>query len=497
MPFGILKTSRSVRHAMWSMLDAALYPVIYLATVPLLMRGMGMLTFGFWILLNSLITILQLFNFNSGIANMGVTIIQRISAAVVNKDTQQVNDIINSTLHITLALLIFITGIGFFLSFAAVHYGWWDINKLQGLDVASCILLTALISGLKYFDQIFQSVIRAYEHFRLSSVLNMINRFGLLAITLFLAVSGYSLLWILWSNIIFIVAYLLTELLCIKKLIPGYRPGLSEDRKLYKRLLHFNMWPWLQSVIIVFTFQTDRFWVSSYLGLKVVSAYGLVSTMFNHVHMIFTAMILWVLPRIAIMTSKGKDAARLYYTVRAAALGIIIISLLLFYFAAPTLLRIWTGADTAAYLLEYVKYFIAFEIVFAHSIMPFFYLNAVGKNKLAAWLTLFYCSINYVCMLAGLFFFHSATAMITGMTVALCVTMPVVNAVIRKNIYGAYSWRTDILEMLPMYAAVLLLYTNDNIMLLTGFAAVVVILIWKFYLSNLFSEKIWQRAPYL
>ncbi|HVW99393.1 MAG TPA: oligosaccharide flippase family protein, partial [Candidatus Babeliaceae bacterium] len=307
------------------MMDAALYPVVYLATVRLLMHSMGMLTFGFWILLNSLITLLQLFNVNSGVANMGVTIIQRISAAVVNKDTQQINDLINSTLHITLALFILITGIGFFLSFVVVHYGWWGTDKLQGLDVASCILLATLFAGLKYFDQVFQSIIRAYEHFRLSSILNMINRFGLLAITLALAICKYSLLWILWSNVVFVIAYLLIQLLCIKRLIPAYRPALSEDRKLYRQLLHFNLWPWLQSIIIVFTFQTDRFWVSSYLGLKVVSAYGLVSTMFNHIHMIFTAMILWVLPRIAIMTSKGRDAARLYYNVRAVALGFIIV----------------------------------------------------------------------------------------------------------------------------------------------------------------------------
>jgi O-antigen/teichoic acid export membrane protein len=492
-----IKVPKGIKHSLWSIMDAALYPAVYLATVPLMMRGLGMVTFGLWILLNTLITILQLFNFNSGVANMGMATIRNISYALANNDTRHINDIINSTLRITVALFIIITCFGFFLSFAAVRYGWWGVGKLQGLNITLCILLTVVIGGLKYFDQVFQSVIKAYERFRLSSVLNMINRFGLLAITLLLAVNKYSLVQILWANIIFIIVYLAIQFGCIKRIVPAYSIRAVSDRQLYKKLLHFSAWPWFQSVLIVLAFQTDRFWVSSYLGLKEVSSYGLVATMFNHVHMIFTAMALWVLPRIAMMATKGEDPAKLYYLVRAAILGLITVSLLFFYFISPALIQAWVGANTSVYLLSYIKYFVAFEIVFAHTIMPFFYLNAAGKDRLATKLTLLYCGVSYVFMLGGLWLFHSAVAMIAGMTIAMCLTMPAVNGVVQREMYNTYSWKQAIAEMLPMYAAILLLFNEGNVWIYIALAVIVALLLWKFYLSNLFYNKRWQQTPYL
>jgi len=497
MVYKIKKVPKGVKHSLWSILDAALYPAVYLATVPMMMRGLGMLTFGLWILLNSLITILQLFNFNSGVANMGMATIRNVSAALVNNDTRHINDIINSTLHITFTLFIAITGVGFWLSVVAVKYSWWGIGNLPNLNISLCILLTAIIAGLKYFDQVFQSVIKAYERFKLSSILNMISRFGLLAITLFLAVYKYSLVQILWANVAFIIFYLIIQLCCIKWIIPAYNIGAVKDKGLYKKVLHFSAWPWLQFVLIVITFQTDRFWVSSYLGLKVVSGYGLVSTMFNHIHMIFTAMAIWMLPRIATMASKGEDPAKLYYLVRGSILAIIVTSLLFFYFISPALLPLWVGASTAVYLLGYIKYFVAFEIVFAHTIMPFFYLNATGKDRLATKLTFLYCSMSYVFMLGGLWLFHSAIAMIGGMTIAMCLTMPIINGIVQREMYSTYSWKQAIFEMLPMYAAILLLFNANSVWAYITLVLVVALLLWKFYLSDVFNNIRWQQTPYL
>jgi hypothetical protein len=87
MGYKTIKIPKGIRHSLWSVLDAALYPAVYLATVPVMMRSMGLVVFGFWILLNSLITILQLFNFNSGVANIGINTIKNISYSLANNDT--------------------------------------------------------------------------------------------------------------------------------------------------------------------------------------------------------------------------------------------------------------------------------------------------------------------------------------------------------------------------------------------------------------------------
>src|ERR1700733_3168618 len=104
------KLPRGLKYSLWSLLDAALYPVVYLATVPILMGCMGLVEFGLWILLNSLITILQLFNFNSGVGNVGLTTIRNVTHAIANNDLDHAKDVINGVLHLTVLVVVVVTG---------------------------------------------------------------------------------------------------------------------------------------------------------------------------------------------------------------------------------------------------------------------------------------------------------------------------------------------------------------------------------------------------
>lgn len=482
------KLPKGIKHSFWSVVDAAFYPAVYLASVPLLMKGLGLVGFGLWIVLNSLITVLQLLNFN-----LGLTAIRNVSYELADDNTTKARDVINGILHISLLLLLAATAVGIFLSFVAVRNGWWGLDAASSTDVSACVILAAVIAGLKYFDQVFQNIIKAKEYFRLAAILNMINRFGLLVITLLMAIQGYSLSWILWANVAFLCIYLALQFFSIRVIMPFYSFGRLNDRGQYSRLFHFSKWPWLQSLAIVLAFQTDRFWVSSYAGLSEVSGYGLVSTMFNHIHMIFVAMAAWMLPRIAAMTSKGNDPSALYHKVRGGLFGVVVSSLLFFYFISPYLFRLWVGEETYGRMYTYIGAFVAFEIVYAHTIMPTFYLNAAGKERMATWLTFLYCGACYVFMLAGLWIFHSPLALIGGMTLGMAITVPVVNIVTQKSMRGSYSWEHGIYEMAPMYMAIVLIYTN-NIWVGIALLALILLLLWKYYLSEVFNGNLWKRT---
>jgi O-antigen/teichoic acid export membrane protein len=291
---------------------------------------------------------------------------------------------------------------------------------------------------------------------------------------------------------VYISAYLILQFICIQQIMPFYRFGLLHNKTEYKNLLHFSIWPWLQTLIIIFTFQTDRFWVAMFAGLKEVSSYGLVSTMFNHIHIIFTAMALWMMPRIAAMTSRGEDPSNLYQKVRGVLFGIILGSLVVFYIVSPLLFQFWVGAVTYNYMKPYIGAFVGFEIVFAHTILPFFYLNSAGKERIATYLTFFYCMITYTCMLGGLYLFRDTVAMVQGMTVALCITMPVLNAIVQHIMHGTWSWKRALLEMLPMYAGILIIYAS-NWWMSSILAVIMCVLLWKFYLSNVFKGGLWKQ----
>ena len=482
------KLPKGIKHSIWSVLDAAIYPVAYMATVPIMMRSMGLVTFGFWIVLSSVMTVLQLCNFN-----LGITATRNVSYELANNNTERVKDIINGILQITGVLLLVVSLIGIFLSYAAVNYGWWGLKGMPLMATSTCIILAAILAGLKYFDQVFQSIIKAKEHFKVAAILNMINRFGLLSINLYMAMNKYPIAEMLWANIVFLILYLAVQYICVVRILPFYKMGKVKDLSQFKKLLNFSMWPWLQSLIVILTFQTDRFWVSTYAGLGVVSGYGLVSTMFNHIHMIFIAMAAWMLPRIAAMTSRGEDPSKLYSIVRGCLFGIIVCSLLFFYYISPTVFRIWVGQETYKHMYVYIRAFVGFEIVFAHTIMPFFYLNAAGKEKLATKVTLLYCGTCYVLMISGLLLFHSPEAMVTGMTLAMCITMPIINCIVQKSMHNTYSITNALLEMIPMYAAIILIYTQMTWGQLV-LPVFIIYFLWKFYLRNVFNNRLWNRV---
>jgi O-antigen/teichoic acid export membrane protein len=495
----VIRTIRNlpagIRHSIWGVLDAAVYPAIYLLLVPMLWKYMGNTVFGLWILLNSLITILQLFNFNSGVANLGLVIIRNLAYARANKDEPYARNTINAVLIITTALFLIISLTGFALSDLAVRSAWWGLGLVTGVNTWLCIILAVVFAGMKYFDQVFQTIIKACEEFRLASVLNMMNRFGLLGITLIMAMKHYGLAKIIAANIIYLAIYLCFQFYWIYKIVPGYHAAIVHDRNSYKRVFSFSLLPWVQALVIVLTFQTDRFWVSASAGLTEVSGYGLASTIFNHVHMIFTAMAVWVLPRISLIHSHGKDPSKLYNTVRNILLAVIIISLMFFYFLAPFVIREWIGPERYLQMLTYTRAFAAFEMLFAYSILPFLYLNAVGKEWLATKLTLFYCCICYGAMLAGLKIFDDPKFMIAGMTLSLCFTMPVVNFFAHRSLDVQYRWWLAWIEMLPVFLAVALFYWEGNAAVHILGMLFILFLVLKNYGVELLNKNLWKQLP--
>jgi O-antigen/teichoic acid export membrane protein len=484
-----------VRHSIWGVLDAAVYPVVYLLLVPLLWRYMGNTIFGLWILLNSMITILQLFNFNSGVANLGMVIIRDLSHAKANHDQRYARNTINSVLIITIALFATISIAGFACSGLAVRAGWWGLDAVNGVNTSLCIILAVVFAGLKYFDQVFQTIIKACEKFRLASMLNMINRFGLLIITLFMAMYGFGLARILAANIVYLTVYLSLAYFFIHRIMPGYHAAPVKDGSSFKRVLGFSMLPWIQALVIVITFQSDRFWVSSSAGLREVSAYGLASTIFNHVHMIFTAMAVWILPRITMMYTRGEDPSKLYHSVRSILTALIVLSLVFFYFVAPVVIRVWIGPEKYEQMLFYTRAFAGFEMIFAYSILPFLYLNAVGREWLATKLTVFYCCVCYAAMLTGLKINNNPADMVRGMTLSLCITMPLVNYYANRSLNPGLRWWMSWLEMLPVFMAVLLFYWRGNMILHLVAMLFILFVVLRTYGPELLNKKLWKHLP--
>jgi O-antigen/teichoic acid export membrane protein len=477
---------KSVRNSFWSVLDAAVYPVVYMAMIPVMMNGLGPTVFGLWIVLNTLMTTLQLFNLN-----IGLTTIKKLSGYAAAGDERKLNLALNAILRITLLLIAGVSCIGLLIAFVLPHYNFLGIDSRIAGNVTACIVLAALITGTKYLDQVFQSVLKAFERYRSAAILNLFNRLGLLSVNVMLAVRHSSVQELLLANIAFTLLYLLVHFLFISRSLPMLHFSLGDGRLLTGSVLSFSMWPWFQSIIVVIAFQTDRFWVSSYSGLEEVSSYGIVATMFNHIHMIFAAMAAWALPRISAMVARGDNPQATYDQIRGILFSVAITTLVVFNYCAPALFTFWIGGEAYRGMSVYIEAFTIFELLFVHTIMPFFYLNAAGKERAATRVTFFYSLGCYVMMIAGLHVFKEPLFMIHGMSLSLCVSMPVVNYFVKRQLSGTASVKRTIAEMLPVYLAILMVWLPQSWVGLLLIPLIAVFL-YQYYLLPIVEQRLWR-----
>ncbi len=483
------KLRSGLRHTVWSVLDSVSYPIVYFALVPFLMRSMGSVVFGFWTVLSTVTVVLQLFNFN-----LGYTAMRHVAQERAAGSERLVTDIINSLLKITLMQFAGIVLIGGMVAFTVSHTTWLSSYTGSFDHGAVCFLLASVLGGLKYFEQVFQNIVKSYDRFRGAAIMNMAYRIGMISGTLTVSlIFPRMIVYILAVNIFFSVCYLCVYYAYMRRVLSFYKVTAIQERGLMKRLLSYSVWPWIQTIIIVVTFQADRFWVTGYAGLTEVAAYGFVATMFNHINIIFTAMVAWVSPRIIGMYAKAENPETEYHFVRSLLTVITITTLLLFYWSSPIIFTTWLGHDRYEQMKYYIQGFTAFEIAFVHTIMPFFYLNGTGKERQATYITLLCCGSCFILMMAGLWIFHSPVALVTGMTIGTCLTVPAFNIVSSKYIAKKpQDWKV-LLDMIPIFVAIGIVYTSSPVLvlvlLLTGAWA-----FRKYYLVHLNNRTVWKQV---
>lgn len=467
---------KELGYSFWGIIDTAIYPAIYLALVPFLMHGLGDDGFGLWIIINSVMVILQLLNMNIGVTTM---------KELASRSKKDAHKILNDLVSIVLILFLLASLVGFTTGIFAENFGFLSLSNAPVRSILECLLLAGIIAGLKFFEQFFHAALKAQELIRASALLNIVNRIGLLAVTVYLAINGYDITALLYANLFFTLSFLCFIFLVVSRHYHNYIPVISNNINLIGSLFHFSIWPWLQSLFVVIAFQTDRFWVSAEAGLSEVSNYGLIATLFNHIHMIFTAMFIWVLPRIAAMSKANINPYPFYKKIKKVFALFVVFSLLFFHFLSPWIFPLWVGNEHYENMKNYLQLFLVFELFFTHTIMPFFYMNATSRERTITYLTGFFCLLSYFFM----FFFLKATGsiamMISGMALSMCISMPVLNFVVRKKSSDSTkSIIHEFLEMLPFYtaAALILMPMPWSLLLL------IPLIIWAFSYLPLLNQ---------
>ena len=425
-------SSKNFKNSLWNLADIFTYPVIFLLSTPFFIDGLGAKAFGVWMLVNSLMIAMQVLNLGLGNA----TFKHMASHSALNDHTQM-NATLNTNFSLSILLHLVCILAGGLLAFGIQQFSFFNIEPSFIALAAKGALLGGVLVGFKFYEQLIGYTFKALERFDLDTMLSTGLKIVVLIVNIVLVKMGHGLTSLLINNILLSFVSILIGLLIIKFQIPTFRFQFQLNKTFIRKELKFAIWPWFQTLAIVLTFQCDRFFVVSFIGLSTLTYYGLVATIFNHIHMGFNGIAPWLAPKITKLKTQGKDTRDLYLSARNFILLLALTALLLFNLLNEPILSLFLSKEKYMQAADYIKCFTLFEVFFVFSIIPNYFLNAAGYEKLYFKIVVFYCVSILSGMLLGYYFTHTATGIIIGMALSTAITMLFQNWMINQWVFKA------------------------------------------------------------
>lgn len=474
--------STNVRNSSWNLANILIYPAAFLAATPFFINRLGENVFGEWMLINSYVYIaVHLVGFG-----LPVSITAHVAEAIGQGHDRKLHAYINAASRLLgrITLLTVLAGIAFL---ATRRQGLFEDYVWQALTWATFLI------AVKFPEVLYQSIFKGREEYHTAAIFNMLNRFIILGAQVLLVLKGFSLPEIFLSNLVISFLVLLPQGWLIYRKLPGYRPELIHSVPEKKALYQYGFWTWLQTVIAIISYQLDRFLVAFFLGTATVTYFVLASTIVNHLHMAFEAVVSWLLPRVSRLQAATRETRTYFTTVRAFSVGFSLLVIYGLYAISEPLFTLWLGPDKYMKMVVFFKFFLIFEAFLVLSIVPKIYLMAIRSMQFVTTLELMYKSAIVVGMIASFFIMKTAESLIIGQILALIIFMPVeyflINKRILKDRVVKEAWLTSLPSLLIMGAILLSTwYWSFAAFLLAAAVFGLVYLKDKHVNKNIFSE---------
>ena len=449
--------NKNIRNSVWNLLDILLYPAVFFLTVSYFIERLGTTDFGIWMLVNTLIVGMQIFNFG-----IGPGVLKNMAYFLGTGDRNKMTQVWDQAMSISFVLVGLVASCAILLAVLVYYAGFLNVDESSLTSTTQCILLSGILVSCRFIEQIITAYYKAGDRFRNAALITIGNRLfpHLLNMVLLALIPGIGVRSIL-LNMVFINGCVII-IYCIR-----IRHSLSQTPfqfSLTKELSfsRFAFIMWLQSLAMIIIFQADRYLVMHYYGFAVLSYYALTATIFNHLHMGYNATLGWLAPKFTRMYAQGIDTHYLYLAAQYWVILISVPSLLIFYFLYPTVFPWILGNEVAASIHLYVRYFIIFQLFFILTIIPAFYFNATGKELSYLLFIGYYLLSSLVMMWFFMRYIHQPISMLYALILATTIGVWVQNTIAEWIVFKSqFNMLRPAKLMLPsLLASISILLSN-------------------------------------
>lgn len=295
-------------NTVWNLVGSTAPMLLGLATIPYLVRTLGIEAFGILTLIWALIGYFSIFDFGIGRA-----LTQQVSAFRSGMPSDELSSVIRSGL-VLVTLFGFIGGLA--LAALAYPFGhhWLNVTPSLTATTTSCLVIAAIGIPLTTFVTGLRGVLEGFEDFSSVNVLKILlgcATFGLPALSIWLL--GASLEYVVVSLVAARLVILAAHVFAVSRHTVLWRRGAAFEPAKVKSLLSFGVWMTLSNIISPLMVTADRFIVSSLIGAAAVAYYTVPSDLILRLLVVPAALTGALFPRFADLCGRDPAAFRRMY----------------------------------------------------------------------------------------------------------------------------------------------------------------------------------------
>ncbi len=468
------KPSGNIKNSTWNLANILLYPIAFLALTPFFINKLGEDDFGIWMLINSYVYIaVHIVSFG-----FGNSITAHVAEALGKQSDYKLFGYINSSTKLVSWITIGTIGVALAGS-AIVVLG---VN-IFSTNLDKILVIATLLISIKFWELLYQSILKGFERYDIASVYSITSKLIVLGAQVAIVIYGMGLWEIFISNLLLNIVMAVIQAVITYKLIPKYKFSFKTGIEERKELFHFGFWTWLQTIISVVAYQIDRFVIAIFLGPAIAGYYILASTIINHMHMAFGAVVSWLFPKIARKKESVKNIVIYFQTLRGFSIGVSLFAILITYLVYEPIFTLWLGAEKFSKMNEYFKLFLVLESYMALTIVPLFYLNGVKMLKFITSLEFMYKTGVIIGLFVAFAIYPKAESLIIGQIAALIILIPIEYYLINKKMIHDSWFSETIITMVPSFLLSLIIIF-ENAYLTIGLSILSLLFYYSYYLNK-------------
>ncbi|MDP2723542.1 MAG: oligosaccharide flippase family protein [Bacteroidales bacterium] len=467
------KTSGNIKNSTWNLANILLYPIAFLALTPFFINKLGENHFGIWMLVNSYVYIaVNIISFG-----LGNSITAYVAEAIGKGSHTKLQAYVNSSTKL----------IGWISMSTILIAILWSLLNLSGTEIFNdhldkILIVATCVISVKFWELLYQSVLKGYERYDLASWWSIVSKLLVLGVQVVIVLWGYNLYELFLSNLILNAIMVYVQAVVTYKLIPQYQFSWQIKRDERKELFHFGFWTWLQTIISVLAYQVDRFIIAIFLGPAIAGYYILASTITNHMHMAFGAIVSWLFPKVARKKELGENIVIYFQTLRGFSVGISLLAIFVAYLFYEPLFTLWLGPEKFQKMGGFFRLFLVYESFLLMTIVPLFYLNGMKWLKFITSLEFMYKVGIILGMVVAFWIIPTGKSLIIGQIIALALLIPVEYLLINKFLLKDHWLTETLITMLPSFLIAAIIFINN--MYVTIGLALITIFVYYFYYLN-------------